>query len=549
MTKTAAIYARYSDVQCSVTSIEDQVDRCRTYAAQQGWNVTAVYADREISGQSAGARPEFLRLRKDAERGKYNVVLAEAPDRLARRVADLTDLRDVLQFAGVELHAVSMGLITPLHAAVMGMVAEQYSRDLADKTKRGQIGSTKRGKIAAGLAYGYATCAAGPCNRVIDPAQALVVVRIFSEFADGVAPNTIAARLNADGVAGPRGEWNGTTIRGDAARQTGILRNRLYIGEITYGRTTFRKDPRTGKRLSKVTGDAIVEAAPGLRIVDDALWARVEKRLEDNARKMARDESGQALNRAHRAQYVLSGLLFCGCCDGSYAIMGKDRYGCSSRKNRRTCDNGATITRQAIETRVLAGIKRGLLAPGMVESFVAKVTVEMKTAQAQARSDEAALTGQLVMVRRKIERLLDQIEDGAGDAVMLGERLKARETERREIEARLVQAHEANPAIVTLPNFASAYADMVRRLEDVLRDATLVQRAHETLARLIEKVVLTPDPDAENGLRVDLHGQVAAILQVCASADGGETTPSLLGSTSQVSVVAGAGFEPATFRL
>ena len=63
-------------------------------------------------------------------------------------------------------------------------------------------------------------------------------------------------------------------------------------------------------------------------------------------------------------------------------------------------------------------------------------------------------------------------------------------------------AADPAPAVVTLPNFAQAYAAQVRALEDVLRDPNLVQRAHETLAKLIEKVVLTPDPEAPNGLRV-----------------------------------------------
>ena len=544
MSKNVAVYVRYSDELCSPNSIEDQLYRCNAYAEKEGWRVVSVYSDREISGQTAGARPEFQRMRADAARGRqFEVVLAEAPDRLARRTADLTDLRDVLAFNGVELYAVSLGLITPAYAAVMGMVAEQYSRDLGDKTKRGQQGATRRGRVAAGVAYGYRAADAEGCNRIISPREAEIVVRIFEEFANGVAPNVIAARLNAEGVPGPRDGWIGTTIRGDATRQTGILRNRIYVGEIVYGRTIFRKDPRSGKRLSSVaTAPMVVTSAPALRIVSDSLWRRVQDRFEANGRKMARDESGQALNRVYRAQYVLSGLLECSCCGGAYAIMGKNRYGCSTRKNKGTCDNKTTITRQALESRVLAGIKRGLLAPELVEGVVARVTEQLAARRATARSDDAGLRRRHAEVTARISRLLDQMEDGVGDASALRTRLKERDVELCAIEEKLAQIAAEAPTVVTLPNFAQAYADQVRRLENVLRDPAVVQRAHETLARMIDKIILTPDDDAEHGMRIDIHGQVAGILQLCASKGEGDVLADIIGPTTQLSVVAGAGF-------
>ena len=56
------------------------------------------------------------------------------------------------------------------------------------------------------------------------------------------------------------------------------------------------------------------------------------------------------------------------------------------------------------------------------------------------------------------------------------------------------------------------------------------------------------------GLDALLHGDLARILQLCEAADGKSKTgkrklPGQGGPGSQASVVAGAGFEPATFRL
>jgi hypothetical protein len=95
--------------------------------------------------------------------------------------------------------------------------------------------------------------------------------------------------------------------------------------------------------------------------------------------------------------------------------------------------------------------------------------------------------------------------------------------------------------VITFPHFAKAYVDLVRRLEDVLRQPEPVQRAHETLATMIEKVVLTPDKLAEDELRAEIHGKLANVLNVCGAAGSEGLSADLLGPESQLSMVAGEG--------
>ena len=69
----------------------------------------------------------------------------------------------------------------------------------------------------------------------------------------------------------------------------------------------------------------------------------------------------------------------------------------------------------------------------------------------------------------------------------------------------------------------------------------------------IDRVVLTPSP-AGAGLSAGLHGELAGVLAVCEGAAqmGKAQTHERPGSFEpgrRVSVVAGAGFEPAAFRL
>jgi hypothetical protein len=62
----------------------------------------------------------------DAPRRRLDIVLAEAVDRTARRTADTTDHRDVRHYHRVELHAASIGLVAPVHAAILGDVADEF---------------------------------------------------------------------------------------------------------------------------------------------------------------------------------------------------------------------------------------------------------------------------------------------------------------------------------------------------------------------------------------------------------------------------------------
>ena len=110
---SAAIYARYSSDNQSETSIEDQVRVCRRYAALQGFTVVARYEDAAISGAST-LRPGYQKLLEDARKGAFDIVLAEALDRLSRDLADVATLYKNLSYQGIRLWTVAEGEITEL---------------------------------------------------------------------------------------------------------------------------------------------------------------------------------------------------------------------------------------------------------------------------------------------------------------------------------------------------------------------------------------------------------------------------------------------------
>ena len=381
----AAIYARYSSNNQRDASIEDQVEVCRRYIAQQGWTPVTVYEDRAISGGSA-FRDGYRQLLADLEASTFEVIVCEALDRMGRKLSDVADLHDRLQFHGIALHAVNLGPITTMHVGLLGTMAQLYLSDLKDKTKRGQLGRALAGKIPGGKAYGYDLIDGKTGERLINPAEAAIVRRIFRDYAGGKSPRAIAKALNTESVPGPGGrQWRDTTIRGQVERGTGILNNSLYAGRLEWNRCSYVKDPRTGKRVARPNSRKLWEIVevPELRIVDDEHWNAVKVRQQETAFEIGRTDDGQALNRAHRRRFLLSGLLKCGLCGGGYTIVGKDRYGCATRRAKGTCANAITIIRQEIEDRVLSGLKDKLLAPDLVRAFVEEFQAEVNRLQAE----------------------------------------------------------------------------------------------------------------------------------------------------------------------
>jgi site-specific DNA recombinase len=189
-------------------------------------------------------RPGYQAMLEGARDGGFDIVLAEALDRLSRDQEDVAGLYKRLRFAGVRLITLAEGEISELHIGLKGTMNALFLKDLADKTRRGLRGRVAAGKSAGGIAYGYKVVRSVDAHgeamrgdRAIDEAEAVAVRRIFQMFADGSSPTAIAKHLNQEGISGPGGNaWRDTAIRGHAERGTGILRNELYIGRLVWNR-------------------------------------------------------------------------------------------------------------------------------------------------------------------------------------------------------------------------------------------------------------------------------------------------------------------------
>lgn len=524
-----ALYARYSDDKQSPNSIEDQFRICRMHAEKQGWQVVADYSDAKISGSTVIFRPGFKALIRDAKAGKFDLVLAEAMDRLSRDQEDMAGAFKRLIFAGVPIFTLSEGEVTELHVGLKGTMNALFLKDLASKTHRGIRGRVEAGKVGCGNAYGYrvvrtidATGRVSTGEREIIPEEAEVIRRIFRDYAAGKSPRRIAIELNEEGVASPwGGRWSDTSIRGNRALGSGIINNEFYVGEMIWNRRRRMKDPDSGRIALRFNPESewVHVMAPHLQIVSDELWAAARAKqaslvhvFQENMAK-----HGAALSSMRRPKTLLSGLIVCGVCGGSVAKRSGNRFGCSNNALGNGCKNGRTIIRDRLEDRVLRGLKERLITPKAVADAMRAFIEESNRLNHQRRANREGDLARLAKAHKAIEGIVAAIEDG-GYSRPLMERLKGLEADAEALEAKLAEPMIDPPDLH--PNMAELYRRKVERLSDALSQPEERDEAAQALRALIKEIVLTPGPK-RGEIFAELRSEFETVLQ-WAQNDGGQ---------------------------
>jgi site-specific DNA recombinase len=94
-------------------------------------------------------------------------------------------------------------------------------------------------------------------------------------------------------------------------------------------------------------------------------------------------DKGIRSERARRPSCLLSGLLKCGVCSGGFSKISQSHYGCSTARNKGTCDNLLTVRRDELEAKVLDGLKEQLMQPELVTAFIDEFHKEVNRQRAE----------------------------------------------------------------------------------------------------------------------------------------------------------------------
>lgn len=286
----AVIYARYSSSKQREESIEAQLKVCHKYAEEKGYIVVGEYADRAISGRSDD-RPQFQKMIHDSKKRHFEKVIVYRLDRFSR-----DSFAPILYMAELEKSNVKVesatenipggAMETVLLHLILGMNAS-YSVELGEKVTRNmELNAEKCLSNGGTTPLGYRLEKVDPLDErskkkyVLDEKTAPIVQEIFTKYADGWSIVRICEDLNARHIlSAQKKPFNKNSLHT-------MLKNRKYLGIYIY------KDK---------------EIPGGMpQIISQELFDKVQEKMIVNKKAPARSRA--------RAEYILSGKLFCGYC-------------------------------------------------------------------------------------------------------------------------------------------------------------------------------------------------------------------------------------------
>ena len=549
-----AVYSRFSSDRQSPVSIEDQIRKCREYAAHQGWIVLDehIYADHAVCGASA-ERTGLQRLLAAAEQKTrvFDAILIDDTSRLTRKLADALNLYERLTFAGVRLVAVSQGVDSESSQAeilfgVHGLIDSVYSRELGLKTHRGMQGCALKAQHTGGRVFGYRSVrgAEGVKLEIVE-SEAATIRRMFEMYSKGQSLKRIAFQLNSEGVKSPQPQKGRISQSWCVSSVRHILKNRRYTGEIIWNTKRKVRVPGTGRRIyrRRPQSEWVVTPAPHLGIIPNELFAATERRFETTQRLWGAGVKGTGLTHGHAKQiYLFSGLLVCGECGGSITLVGgraktsRSEYGCSLHAQRgdSVCRNSLRIQRHELEERLLAGLQERVLREEFIDYVICGLRDELRQRHETLNSELKELGEEKHRIEAELKRLVETIAMGTASPSVMSA-ITEREARIRVITDKLVEPGPGSlqEKLEELRRFA---VERLTQLRGLLTNPSAIHQARALLAEQVGKFTLERvHSDGKvsfkaNG-KIDFFGEEALTQPEWCRGPGshhGTTSPSLL---------------------
>jgi len=405
--KTAVIYARYSSDNQREESIEAQVRAVRAYAEKENIFIAKIYKDEATTGRTSD-RKEFMQMINDSKYGNFDIVFVHKFVRFARNRYDSAFYKRQLKLNGVKL----ISILEPLDdspesiilESVLEGMAEYYSANLSREVMKGMVETALQCKHNGGVPpLGYDVDKDGYLT--INNSEADVVRLIFQMYSVGCGYNEIIDSLNKHGYKTKRNRPFGKNSINN------ILTQEKYIGNYVFNKTNRQKFGTNVKKYKD--DDEIVRIEGGVpQIITIDTWEKVRS-------TMIKNRKNSASNKAKEI-YLLSGLIFCGKCEGAMVgnrkIAGRNKliyktYECNTRKRTKKCD-AKSINKEFIEEIVIEELINSMLSPEAVKSVSRKIHEYTASQHNEIEKDISNYEGELKQTQKEIDNIVNAIAAG-----------------------------------------------------------------------------------------------------------------------------------------
>lgn len=241
--KRVAVYARVStDDPRQTSSYELQKNHYTDMVNKRpDWDLMGIYADEGISGTSLQHRDSFIRMIKDCEEGKIDLIVTKSVSRFARNVVDcigyVRQLKSMNPPIGIFFETENIFTLNPNSEMTLGFMstmAQEESHNKSEVMNASIEMRFKRGIFLTPALLGYDLDEDG--NLVINEEEAKVVRLIFFLYLYGYSSQEVAEELTKLNCRTKKGntQWSSTTV-------LGVLQNERHCGDVL-ARKTFTPD-------------------------------------------------------------------------------------------------------------------------------------------------------------------------------------------------------------------------------------------------------------------------------------------------------------------
>lgn len=346
----AALYARVStEEQTEGYSIDAQRRAFNALCQGRGWTPYQEYIEvgKSAHTDNINKRPVFKEAMGDALDKKYDVLVVHKIDRFARKLPVTLEYFNKLSKAGVGFLSIQneMDYTTPqgkFNLAIQGALAEMYSDNLSEETKKGWRERKAQGLYCGLLPFGAIKGKNGVPKP--NPETYSGLVRAFELAAEGKTDREVSEYLNTNGyrTAGNQGSkpFSSDTVRG-------ILINRFYISELPDGNGGYVQ-------------------AKHKPFIDMKLWNAVQKARERN-RKSPRNHT------ANSSLGAFTGYAYCWYCGSrmrtGQTYKGKKRLTCANKVKFRNCESESGML-EIYEAQLMAYLENLVLPSDYIDRIV-----------------------------------------------------------------------------------------------------------------------------------------------------------------------------------
>lgn len=495
-TINAVGYCRFSSNNQREESIDAQKRAIKYFAKQEGYNIIRFYEDKALSGKTDN-RPAFQQMMEDIAKKEFQVVIVHKLDRFSRDIADSMQYEKKLRQAGIDLISVMEKLdSTPagkLMKVIIAGINSFYVDNLAIEVFKGLKENAYNCQTTGGkppLGYDIVNK-----KYVINETEAGAVKLIFEMYDQGYGYGAIVNKLNVLGYKTKANKPYGKNSLYE------LLHNERYKGVFVYNKHTSRRPDGSRTRSDKADSDIIRIPGGVPALVDEALWDRVDQRLQHNKRNSGAFKAKEL--------YLLSGLIFCGEC--SHGMHGNARYPapnrpklvtyrCSHRDNNFNCTN-KEIRRDQIENFVIDQLQKYLFNDEMIPELTTRLNDYIATEQSGSDVDIGKYQSKLKELQTQKKNVIEAIaKTGYGD--LFTEKLEQIESEILTVTEMLQRQEKLNKRVIVTEEMIREYLGSFKQF--------ILKRDKPQIKKFIDAYVE----------RVEVfHEKVKVVLKVSLSSD------------------------------